>query len=64
MEYLTSLVAMVRSRPVLGVAIVVGLVAGYLLLQRKSRMQREADERLSALRRDKADKYTKLRSPH
>jgi hypothetical protein len=42
------------------------LIAGFLyyLLQRKSRLEREADRRLGQLQRDKAGTYDHLRPPH
>lgn len=63
MEYLTGLIDAVQARPLLGVVLVAGLVLGYALLQRRSRLQRDADRHLSVLRRDKSDQYTKLRPP-
>jgi len=63
MDQLTQVIDAVRAHPMLDVGIGAAVVAGYLLLRRKPRLQREADERLSALRRDKADQYTKLRDP-
>jgi len=64
MHDLSTLIDMVREHPMLGVGGALAIAFGYWLLQRKSRMQREADARLSSLRRDKADQYTKLRPPH
>lgn len=61
MEALAPLFALLRAHPLAGGAIIAGAFACYLLLTRKPRVQREADERLSALRRDKADLYTKQR---
>jgi hypothetical protein len=59
MDRLTQALDAVRANPVLGIGIGVAAVAAYLLLRRKPRIQREADERLSALRRDKTDRHTK-----
>jgi hypothetical protein len=61
MEALTPLLDALRAHPLVGGGIIAAVVVGYLLLQRKPRMQREADERLSALRREKSDQYTKQR---
>lgn len=63
MEQLTHLIDAVRGNPLLGVGILIGVLAAAILLLRKPRIQREADARLSALRRDKADQYGKLRPP-
>jgi hypothetical protein len=63
-NWLTSLTDAVRANPALGVgAAAAGLVL-YYLLQRKPRLQRDADARLAALRRENEDRYTKLRPPH
>lgn len=61
MEALSPLLDALRANPLVGFGIIATLIVGYLVLQRKPRMQREADERLSALRRDKSDQYTKQR---
>lgn len=61
MEALTPLFDALRANPVVGFGIIAAAVAAYVVLQRKPRMQREADERLSALRRDKSDQYNKQR---
>ncbi|MGH3579944.1 MAG: hypothetical protein ACRERC_10570 [Candidatus Binatia bacterium] len=63
MQDLTSWLEAVRTNPMLAIGAVVVLVLGYWLLQRKPRVQREADQRLATLRRDKTDQYTKLRPP-
>ncbi|MFN8642186.1 MAG: hypothetical protein U0802_11200 [Candidatus Binatia bacterium] len=61
MEALSPLIDALRANPLVGAAIAVAIAVAYAVLQRKPRMQREADERLSALRRDKSDQYTKQR---
>jgi hypothetical protein len=61
MEALTPLLHALRANPLVGGAIILAAIVCYVVLTRKPRMQREADERLSALRRDKADQYTKQR---
>jgi hypothetical protein len=63
MDRLTQVIDALRAHPPLAIGVGVTLVALYLLLRRRPRMQREADERLSALRRDKADQYGKQRPP-
>ena len=64
MEQFIGLVAAVQAHPILdiGIGAVVAVAIG--LLRRKPKLQRDADARLSALRRDKADQYTSLRPPH
>ncbi len=64
MDALMPLIDAARANPLVAGGIVAGLALGYFVLQRKPRMQREADERLSALRRDRADLYTRQRPPH
>jgi hypothetical protein len=63
MDWISKIIEALRANPSLAVGIAVAAVLGYVLLQRRPKIQREADERLSALRRDKADQYTKLRRP-
>ena len=63
MQDLTSWLEMLRANPMLGVGAAIVLVCGYWVLQRKPRVQRDADERLATLRRDKAEQYNKLRPP-
>jgi hypothetical protein len=64
MDQLTHVIDALRANPVLGVGIGVAVVVGYLLLHRKPKIQRDADARLSALRRDNPDQYNKLRRPN
>ena len=64
MDDLRRLIEAVQSSPLLGVGIAIAALAAVILLIRKPRMQRDADARLSALRRDNADRYSRLRPPH
>jgi hypothetical protein len=61
MEALAPLVDLARQYPMVSAGILAGAAVLYTVLTRKPRMQREADARLSALRRDKSDQYTKQR---
>ena len=63
MDRISKIIEALYTNPWLAAGIAVAAVLGYLVLQRRPQMQREADERLSALRRDKVDEYTKLRRP-
>jgi len=63
MARLIQLLELIRAHPMLGVALVAGVVIVIVLLQRRPRLQREADAQLAMLRRDKADQYTSLRPP-
>lgn len=63
MDQLMRVIEALRANPWLAAGAVVTLLAGYALLHRRPKIQREADERLSVLRRDKSDQYTKLRPP-
>ena len=56
MDQLTHLIEGLWANPLLCIAIGAGTLAGYWLLRRKPKLQREADERLAALRRDKTDR--------
>jgi hypothetical protein len=57
MDQLKPLIDTVSNHPMLAAGVAVGVAALYALLHRKPRIQRDADSRLSALRRDKADLY-------
>lgn len=67
-DSLTAAVAAVieqlRTEPriVVGVVVLAGLL--YYSLQRKSRLEREAERRLDQLTRDKSGQYDHLRPPH
>lgn len=61
MEALTPLLTALRANPLVAGGIIVAAIVCYVVLTRKPRMQRDADERLSALRREKSDLYTKQR---
>jgi hypothetical protein len=55
MDQLTRLIEGLWANPLLCIAIGAGTLASYCLLRRKPKIQRDADERLAALRRDKTD---------
>lgn len=61
MDALAPLFDLARQHPMVSAGVLVGAAVLYTVLTRKPRMQRDADARLSALRRDKADQYTKQR---
>ncbi len=63
MERLTQLIEAIHSHPMLGLGIAVAVIGVIVLLRRKPQLQRDADARLAALRRDKNDQYTALRPP-
>lgn len=63
MDQIWRMIDALRANPLLAAALGVALIGGVALLRRRPKIQRDADERLSALRRDKADQYTKLRPP-
>jgi hypothetical protein len=63
MDQLSRVIAALRANPLLDAVAAMGIVAGAVLLLRKPKIQRDAEQRLSALRRDKADEYAKLRRP-
>jgi hypothetical protein len=63
MARLIQLLDILRAHPALGAALAVALVIAIILLQRRPRLQRDADAQLAMLRRDKADRYTSSRPP-
>ena len=63
MDQLSQVIDALRANPLLAAGVGVALIGGIALLRRRPKIQREADARLAALRRDNADQYTKLRPP-
>jgi hypothetical protein len=63
MDHILAIIEAARANPLLAAGIGVACIGGVVLLRRRPKIQREADERLSALRRDNPDQYTKLRPP-
>lgn len=61
MEALAPLLDLARQNPLVSFGVLAGAAVVYTLLTRKPRMQRDADARLSALRREKNDQYNKQR---
>lgn len=64
MDQIVALIDYLRAQPRVAVALAVGIVALYLLLQRKSRLEKDADQRLNSLHREKTGRYNSLRPPH
>lgn len=62
-DELTRVVEYVRANPTHGVAAAAAVVAIYFLLNRKSRMVRDAERRIEELRQERSDHYKKLRLP-
>lgn len=56
-----ELLDLLRTHPLLGIAGAVAIVVAIVLLQRRPRLQRDADAQLAMLRRDNADRYTTQR---
>ncbi len=63
MSRLIELFDLIRAHPWVGVGLTVAIVIAIMLLQRRPRLQRDADAQLAMLRRDKSDRYTSLRPP-
>ncbi|MFQ5665074.1 MAG: hypothetical protein ACE5I7_01455 [Candidatus Binatia bacterium] len=63
MEQLATVFVYLRAHPAVAVAAAIALVGVRYVLNRKSRLSREADQRLAELRRERADYYNKLRPP-
>ena len=51
------------DHPSTGLTAVLALLVVFYLLNRKSRLTREADERLKDLRKERGDYYRRLRPP-
>lgn len=63
MEQLWATIHYVVDRPAMGVTAVLGLLVVYYLLNRKSRVTREAEDRFKQIRQERGDHYRKLRPP-
>jgi hypothetical protein len=65
MDQLWSLLDYLRENPKVAAVVVAGIVGFYLLLNRKPKMVKEAEEHLKVLRREKKEEghYNKLRFP-
>jgi hypothetical protein len=63
MDQLQVVVQYFSDHPYTGLAMAAVLLGLYHLLHRKSRLTREADERLKQLRKQRGDYYRKLRPP-
>lgn len=63
MDQLQVVVQYLGDHPFIGLALATVLLGVYHLLNRKSRLTREADERLKQLRKQRGDYYRKVRPP-
>jgi hypothetical protein len=64
MDQLVDLIDYVRAEPRIAIGFAAAALAVYLLLQRKSRLQRDAEQRLASLSRERTGRYNSLRPPH
>ena len=63
MDQLQAVVQYIGDHPFTGLVVATGLLGIYHLLNRKSRLVREADERLKQIRQERGDYYRRLRPP-
>lgn len=63
MDRLSQLMEYIRANPANALGVAAVLVGIYYLLNRKSRLVRDAERRLEELRRERSDQYKKLRPP-
>lgn len=61
MEHLWTWIQYLRDNPSVAVWVVLAAAAVYWLLNRKPRIQREADKRMEQLRNERGDPYNKMR---
>jgi len=61
MDQVMVWVSYLRDHPSYGVWAVVAIVAVYVLLNRKSRVARDAERRVAELQRERGDHYNKMR---
>ena len=64
MDQIVALVDYLRANPRVAVGVAVGILAIYLILQRRSRIERDAEQKLASLRQEKTGRYNSLRPPH
>lgn len=57
----TIILTFVRENPLIAMGCVLGVAVAIYLLQRRPRIQRDADERLAALGKANANRYDQLR---
>ncbi len=62
-EQLQSVMQYFGDHPFTGLLTATALLGVYHLLNRKSRLTREADQRLAQLRQERGDYYRKVRPP-
>lgn len=63
MGQLQAVIQYFGDHPFIGLGITTALLGVYHLLNRKSRLSREADERLKQLRKERGDYYRRPRPP-
>ena len=63
MDELTHALEYIRANPTRSLGVAVAVVVIYALLNRKSRLVRDAEKRIEQLRQERADHYKKLRPP-
>jgi len=64
MDQIAALIDYLRANPRVAVGVAVGILAIYLILQRRSRIERDAEQKLASLRQEKTGRYNSLRPPH
>ena len=63
MELLRTVIDYLNSHPVGSLASAAAFFVLFRLLNRKSKLSREADEHMERLRKERPDYYTKIRPP-
>ena len=64
MDQIVALIDYLRANPRVAVGVAVAILAIYLILQRRSRIERDAEQKLASLRQEKTGRYNSLRPPH
>jgi hypothetical protein len=63
MDQLQPFIQYFGDHPYIGLGVATALLVVYHFLNRKSRLSREADERLKQLRKERGDYYRTVRPP-
>jgi hypothetical protein len=62
-DHVTQVIEYMRANPVPSLGVAIAVVAVYYLLNRKSRLVRDAEKRIEELHHQRSDQYKHFRPP-
>jgi hypothetical protein len=62
-NHVTQVIEYIRANPTSSLGVAIAVVVVYYLLNRKSRLVRDAEKRIEELHHERADQYKQLRPP-